>query len=175
MKKITILSVSLVLFLFLTGAGCVLQKSTPETTNDENLPKVSDMNIDNDYVSPDTPVSSDNVQTEPTEEPTIDQPVSEPSAEPTQAPRIIEITAKQFEFVPGEIHTNVGETITLKITSIDVAHSFAIPQLGIDEKLFPNQTTEVTLTPDKAGRFSFFCSVYCGAGHSDMRGILVVN
>jgi cytochrome c oxidase subunit 2 len=33
----------------------------------------------------------------------------------------------------------------------------------------------VTLTPDKAGSFTFFCDIFCGDGHEDMEGTLVVE
>jgi heme/copper-type cytochrome/quinol oxidase subunit 2 len=33
----------------------------------------------------------------------------------------------------------------------------------------------VTFTPEKAGRYTFECSKLCGAGHSFMRGVIIVS
>jgi heme/copper-type cytochrome/quinol oxidase subunit 2 len=35
--------------------------------------------------------------------------------------------------------------------------------------------TRVTLTPDKEGTYPFHCDVFCGDGHEDMTGTLVVT
>ena len=39
----------------------------------------------------------------------------------------------------------------------------------------PGQETRVDLTPDKVGTFSFHCDVFCGDGHEDMEGTLIVE
>jgi cytochrome c oxidase subunit II len=31
------------------------------------------------------------------------------------------------------------------------------------------------LTPDKTGTFTFACDVFCGSGHEDMTGTLIVT
>ena len=33
----------------------------------------------------------------------------------------------------------------------------------------------VEFTADKAGTFNFYCNNYCGQGHPDMSGVLVVT
>jgi cytochrome c oxidase subunit 2 len=33
----------------------------------------------------------------------------------------------------------------------------------------------VRVVPQKAGRFEFHCDVFCGSGHEEMSGILVVK
>lgn len=87
----------------------------------------------------------------------------------------IEVTAKQWEFIPNPIRVNLGDRVILKITSIDVSHGFALPEFGISERLNPGNTVTVEFTADKAGSFSFFCNVVCGSGHSGMRGTLIVS
>jgi heme/copper-type cytochrome/quinol oxidase subunit 2 len=37
-----------------------------------------------------------------------------------------------------------------------------------------NKPVTVEFTADEAGRFPFLCSEYCGDGHDDMKGVLVV-
>jgi cytochrome c oxidase subunit 2 len=31
------------------------------------------------------------------------------------------------------------------------------------------------LTPDKSGTFTFLCDVFCGTGHEEMSGTLIVS
>ena len=68
-----------------------------------------------------------------------------------------------------------GERVRLLITSTDVNHGFAIPELDINSELKAGATTTVEFVAAKAGRFPFVCSVYCGSGHSVMKGMLVVE
>ena len=41
--------------------------------------------------------------------------------------------------------------------------------------ILPKEATRVSLTPDKAGTFTFACDVFCGDGHDEMTGTLVVT
>lgn len=85
------------------------------------------------------------------------------------------LTAKQWDFNPSTITVNKGDMVKLSITSIDVAHGFAISAFGVNSRLNPGQTTNVEFVADKSGTFPFFCSVQCGRGHTGMRGTLIVN
>lgn len=86
-----------------------------------------------------------------------------------------QMTARQWEFEPSTITVNRGDRVRLKITSEDVAHGLAIPQFKVNSRLEPGQETVVEFTADQNGTFTFFCSIFCGAGHSGMRGTLVVK
>lgn len=88
--------------------------------------------------------------------------------------RTVEVLARQFEFEPDQIVVNQGETVVLEVTSEDVAHGLSIEAYEVDKEVSPEQTETITFTADRAGRFRFECSVYCGAGHNDMAGELVV-
>ncbi len=89
--------------------------------------------------------------------------------------RTIKIIAKRWVFEPAEIKVKKGEKVRLKITSIDVAHGFSLPEFAVNEVLKPGKEATVEFVADKTGRFSFFCSVQCGSGHSDMQGMLIVE
>jgi cytochrome c oxidase subunit 2 len=97
------------------------------------------------------------------------------SAQASQHERIIKITAKKFEFAPSTIELKVGEPVILEITSLDRKHGFAAPDLHVDTVIVPGKPTRVRIVPDHAGTFSFHCSVFCGSGHEDMGGQLVVT
>ncbi|MBI1936399.1 cupredoxin domain-containing protein [Candidatus Woesearchaeota archaeon] len=85
------------------------------------------------------------------------------------------MTAKQFSFEPGTIEINKGDKVRLIVTSIDVPHGISIPEYGINERLDPGTPKTIEFTADKEGTFTAFCSVFCGSGHSNMKGKLIVR
>lgn len=87
---------------------------------------------------------------------------------------VIKITAKKFQFEPAEITVKKGEPVTLEIHSEDVRHGFSLPDFRVRADIKPDSVSRVSFTPDKAGRFTFGCDVFCGAGHEDMSGTLNV-
>jgi cytochrome c oxidase subunit 2 len=92
-----------------------------------------------------------------------------------EAPRVVELTAKRFEFSPSEVRLKKGEPVTLRIASADVTHGLYLKTLGIDAEIRPGKTTEVTFTPATAGRFTAICDHFCGAGHGNMHMVFVVE
>jgi len=96
-------------------------------------------------------------------------------AEDTAAPRVIKIVAKKFDFTPAEVHIKKGEHVVLELTSADRKHGFKVPELGIRVEVQPGTTTRVDVTPQKAGKFAFACDIFCGDGHEDMTGTLIVD
>lgn len=91
------------------------------------------------------------------------------------AEREIHITAKNFEFTPDTITLKKGEPVVLVISSQDRKHGFSLRALGIRADVNPGGTARVRFTPTKAGKFTFSCDVFCGDGHEDMTGTIVVN
>jgi cytochrome c oxidase subunit II len=95
------------------------------------------------------------------------------SAKAQGDPRVVEITAKRFQFSPGEITLKKGEAVTIKLTADDVVHGFYSKPLKIDSDITPGKPTEVTVTPDTVGRFVTICDHFCGTNHGNMR--MVIN
>ncbi len=87
----------------------------------------------------------------------------------------IRISAKKFEFNPAKVTAKLGQPVVLVLSSEDRIHGFKMPDFGLRTDIVPGQETRVALTPDKAGSFAFLCDVFCGDGHEDMEGILVVE
>src|SRR5262245_20260469 len=90
-------------------------------------------------------------------------------------PAEIRISAKKFEFHPNKVVARRGQPLVLVLTSEDRIHGFKMPDLGLRADIVPGQETRLALVPDKAGSFAFFCDVFCGGGHEDMDGTLVVE
>jgi cytochrome c oxidase subunit 2 len=91
------------------------------------------------------------------------------------SPNEISIQASKFQFAPDTVKVKLGQPITFVLTSIDRIHGFKMPEFGVRTDIVPDQETRVTITPDKAGSFAFFCDVFCGDGHEDMGGTLMVE
>lgn len=84
-------------------------------------------------------------------------------------PKVIEITAKKFEFTPSEITIKKGEPVILRLTSSDRVHGFMSKPLKIDTDIPDDTTKDVAVTPDTAGSFTVICDHYCGTGHGNMK------
>ncbi len=77
---------------------------------------------------------------------------------------------------PDVIQANVNEPLHLRFTSDDVVHGFAVGQIemkGVD--ILPGKVTDITLTFDKPGIYTFFCTRWCGLYHWRMRGTIEVS
>jgi cytochrome c oxidase subunit 2 len=84
-------------------------------------------------------------------------------------PKVIEISAKKFQFTPSEITLKKGEPVILRMTSTDRVHGFMSKPFKIDTDISPDKTTDVAITPETAGNFTIICDHYCGTGHSNMK------
>ena len=63
----------------------------------------------------------------------------------------------------------------LAITSLDFIHGFNIPALGIRTNLIPGPATRVEIKALAPGRYDFLCDNFCGGGHEEMNGTIVVS
>jgi len=89
--------------------------------------------------------------------------------------KVIQLTARKFEFSPAVIELKLGVPVVLELTSLDREHGFRQTELHLDETVVPGKVTRVRLVPGKAGTFEFYCSVFCGSGHEEMSGRIVVT
>ena len=96
------------------------------------------------------------------------------AAAPVEAEQVVHMTAKRFEYTPSEITLKKGVPVILEITALDRDHGFKIPEFGIRADLKSGEVTRVRIVPDRTGRFEFRCDVFCGDGHEDMAGEIVV-
>jgi mono/diheme cytochrome c family protein len=79
-------------------------------------------------------------------------------------------------WTPNTIRAKVGKPLQLHFTSDDVMHGFAIGQMDMNAiNIEPGKVTDVTLTFDKPGVYTFFCTRWCGVNHWRMRGTIEVT
>ena len=89
--------------------------------------------------------------------------------------KVIPVTAEKFKFTPAVIELKLGEPVVLELTSLDRKHGFQVSDLKIDENIEPGKITRVRISAAKAGTFLFHCDVFCGSGHEEMAGEIVVK
>lgn len=106
--------------------------------------------------------------------------------------KVIEISAKKYEFTPAEVRVKKGERVQLKVHSVDTTHGAKLelypegtkdkstPGLKFAE---PNQNEKVEKNVDQvldfvavqAGTYEIKCAKLCGMGHGRMKGKLIVE
>jgi cytochrome c oxidase subunit 2 len=108
------------------------------------------------------------------------------------APRVIEVSAKKYEFAPAEIHVKKGEHVELRVHSVDDTHGIKIdvhPEGAKDKTAqglifdHPEANDRVEKKVDQVldfvaaepGTYDFKCAKLCGMGHGRMQGKLIVE
>jgi cytochrome c oxidase subunit 2 len=88
--------------------------------------------------------------------------------------KIIRITAQRFQYTPSTIVLRLGEPTLLELTSLDRMHGFYAPDLDVRADIIPGRTTHVPLTLEEIGEHDFLCDLFCGSGHGEMIGKIIV-
>src|SRR6058998_3485781 len=88
-------------------------------------------------------------------------------------PKLGIVTANEVHVPVSDAARPVPTFITLE--SVDVAHSFWVPQLAGKMDVIPNKTNRVWIEPHEAGTFVGQCAEYCGLQHALMLLVVVVH
>ena len=97
------------------------------------------------------------------------------AAAQSDAPRVLEISAKKFEYSPNVITLKKLQPVTIRVTALDRPHGLLVPAFHIDLDAVPGTPAEATFTPAEAGKFEAICDHYCGVGHGNMKMTFVVE
>lgn len=89
--------------------------------------------------------------------------------------RVIKIVAQRFSYTPSDIVVKKGQPVVLELTSLDFVHGFKIPDLDLRADIPPGKVTRVRITPRTVGVYDFLCDNFCGAGHEEMSGRIIVQ
>lgn len=90
----------------------------------------------------------------------------------------------QFNYASGaasnELHVPAGQPVKLIMSSVDVLHSFYIPDFRVKHDVIPNRYTSVWFEakePEAAATDTswVFCTEYCGEAHSDMITKVIIH
>lgn len=108
-------------------------------------------------------------------------------------PPTVEVTARQFEWrirYPGEdgvigtrddvhhvndLHIPVDTDVVVNLKSMDVLHSFFLPNLRIKQDAVPGHVIPVWFRATETGTYDLVCAELCGWGHYKMKGRLTVQ
>lgn len=115
---------------------------------------------------------------------------------PTQLPTpevIVQVSAKQFNWdmtYPGpdgefgteddlelenQLHVPEDKVVHIQLTSVDVIHSFFLPNLRLKQDALPNRFITVWFEAMETGNYEIACAELCGFEHFGMRGFLTVH
>jgi cytochrome c oxidase subunit 2 len=103
------------------------------------------------------------------------------ASQPDEMP--VRVTGEQFtwsfEYPDARVSSTelvlpLDQPIHFRIRSKDVVHSFWVPEFRLKSDAVPGLTTEIRLTPDRAGRYQVVCAELCGLGHATMRQLVRV-
>jgi cytochrome c oxidase subunit II len=75
----------------------------------------------------------------------------------------------------NELHMVNNRPIEVRLRSVDVIHSFFLPNFRVKQDAVPGRTFAIWFTPDKEGKYQIACAQLCGTGHYTMRGSVTVE
>lgn len=75
----------------------------------------------------------------------------------------------------GSLHLPVGRPILIRARSLDVLHSFSVPEFRVKQDTVPGMATTVQFKVERTGTFEIACAELCGLGHYRMRGFVYVK
>lgn len=95
----------------------------------------------------------------------------------------IGVTAHQWDwsftypqgFTTNELHLPVNQQVVLNMQSLDVIHSFWVPEFRIKQDVVPGRTTTYRITPILLGTYTVRCAELCGTSHAYMERPVVVT
>ncbi|HSC48824.1 MAG TPA: cytochrome c oxidase subunit II [Gaiellaceae bacterium] len=94
-------------------------------------------------------------------------------------PLVVNVTAQQFAWLftyPGygnatssTLRLPLHVPVKLQLKTLDVIHSFWVPEFGQKQDAVPGLKTHIAITPKRLGTFPVICTELCGLGHALMR------
>ncbi|HEX6332267.1 MAG TPA: cytochrome c oxidase subunit II [Actinomycetota bacterium] len=75
----------------------------------------------------------------------------------------------------NEIHIPTGQTVRFEVTTVDVIHSFWVPQLAPKIDMVPGRTNVVDVRTGTPGTYRGQCAEYCGLQHANMALFVVAE
>lgn len=74
----------------------------------------------------------------------------------------------------NDIAVPVDKPVVIKLTSLDVIHSFKLYNMRVNQDAIPGLMVPIHFTPTRVGRFQITCAQLCGNSHYAMRGFFTV-
>ncbi len=74
----------------------------------------------------------------------------------------------------NQLYLPQGRPVRVVLSSMDVLHSFFLPQFRVKQDAVPGMTVQTWFTPTETGDYEIACAEHCGLGHYRMRGLVHV-
>jgi len=91
--------------------------------------------------------------------------------ETNQERKIITVDAERRKFTPSTITVKQGEKVKLVINNIDTTHNATFETMNVTT----DTNDAIILDTSTSGLYPFHCANYCGEGHKDMKGVVIVE
>ena len=88
---------------------------------------------------------------------------------------VVSVVAQMFSFTPDPIVVPAKRPVTFRVTSADVVHGLEIPGTNANVMAIPGYVSQFTVTFARPGEYIVACHEYCGIGHHNMVGKLIVK
>ena len=75
----------------------------------------------------------------------------------------------------NRLNLPVGRPVIVHLSSKDMVHSFALPQMRVKQDAIPGLSQTVWFTPTQTGEWEIACAQLCGLGHYRMRGFYAIQ
>jgi cytochrome c oxidase subunit 2 len=75
----------------------------------------------------------------------------------------------------NELHVPVNKVVQIQLRSMDVIHSFWVPQLSGKTDVIPGQVNHIWFQANNIGDYHGQCAEFCGLNHANMRIKVVVE
>jgi cytochrome c oxidase subunit 2 len=80
----------------------------------------------------------------------------------------------EYGVTSTDLYLPVNVQVNLQMTSVDVIHSFWVPEFRVKQDLVPGRTVELRVTPTLIGQYKVRCAELCGLRHAYMEGAVNV-
>jgi len=81
----------------------------------------------------------------------------------------------EYGIVSSELYLPVDRQVVLKMESVDVIHSFWVPEFRVKQDVVPGRVTEYRITPTLEGSYKVRCAELCGTSHAYMESPVIVT
>ena len=85
------------------------------------------------------------------------------------------VVGRVWQWDPNEIRIPAGSTLKVYLTSADVQHGYRVIGTNINVMVVPGQISLVSHTFEEPGEYLVICQEYCGIGHPQMSGKIIVE
>jgi cytochrome c oxidase subunit 2 len=82
--------------------------------------------------------------------------------------------AQMWTFYPV-LQLKKGQTYRIHLSSLDIQHGWSVTPINMNFQVLPGYDHVLTITPTIAGDFPVICNEFCGIGHHQMTGKIIVT